>query len=472
VKPAKQNHHNWGTIFAQLNIKKIRANRWLCMKRFFLIIVILSGFAIPVKAESHFINKNASRNNDGTSWQNAWISFDNIKWNQVNPGDTIFISGGSSYNETLEVQADGTIARPIVIMKGLSQGHDGTVIFDGANIANSGIMLINKKYVLIQSLEFKNFIGNGAIYIDQSEGIKVDSCQIMAAGHGAIFIQRSKNCSISNNRITTSTNTDRQTDGIYSQLNSNNIYEGNQIIISNQNIAPHCDGIQMYLDTDMTVRNNYIEQNNNKKFNAQGIYATDCYGTIECYNNIVLGANTENALLTLANYSEGNAKLIAYHNTLVGGGWGTLHLKDTPNSIVKNNILVNEKPNSWLVNLEGSIADPNQINFNLYFAPNSSIVATHHNIGKNWSEWKNLGFESNGIKADPLFIDLINQDFRLSKNSPAIDSGFPHSHPYDKDKNGIIRPIGNGFDLGALEFINDGTAPNPPQNVQVSPDPN
>lgn len=135
-----------------------------------------------------------------------------------------------------------------------------------------------------------------------------------------------------------------QTDGIYSQLDVGNVYERNHIVISNAETTGHDDGIQMYRDTDITVRNNYIEQENNKVENAQGIYATDSYGTFRVYNDVVYGPSTKNCLLTLGRYSEGDARLIAYNNTLVVGGWGVVYVRDAPYSVVQNNILATSSP--------------------------------------------------------------------------------------------------------------------------------
>ncbi len=440
-----------------------------------LIIIVLeiSMFCLisNTKAENHYVDSEALGNNDGKSWSTAWTSVNSINWNQINPGDTIFISGGTDstvYYEILSISSDGTSDKAIAILSSTETDHNGKVIFDGKMKKAYGVIIESHDYIIVKGLHIRNYAKSGQIRIRYSTGALIEDNDIYVTGHGGIYISGCTNVIIKNNRITTPNFTAAQTDGIYSQLNKNNIYEGNQIIIINQNIFPHCDAIQMYVDSDITVRNNYIEQSNDKKYNAQGIYATNCYGTIECYNNIVFGVNTENALLTVANFSEGNANLISYHNTLIGGGWGTLHLKDAPNSIIKNNILVNDKQNGWLVKLEGSIADPNQLDFNLYFAPNSSIIATQSNIGKNWSEWKNMGFESNGINEDPLFKDLTNHDLSLSNDSPPIDSGVYINARYDKDKNGITRPKGNGYDMGALEFISDTLPPNPPQNVHVS----
>jgi len=42
----------------------------------------------------HYVSKNGN-NSNGNSWANAWNELDQIEWNNVQPGDFIFIDGGS-----------------------------------------------------------------------------------------------------------------------------------------------------------------------------------------------------------------------------------------------------------------------------------------------------------------------------------------------------------------------------------------
>jgi Right handed beta helix region len=42
----------------------------------------------------------------------------------------------------------------------------------------------------------------------------------------------------------------------------------------------------------------------------------------------------------------------------------------------------------------------------------------------NLREWQNLGFDRNSVFADPLFLDPLNQDFRVRPESPALRLGF------------------------------------------------
>lgn len=57
------------------------------------------------------------------------------------------------------------------------------------------------------------------------------------------------------------------------------------------------------------------------------------------------------------------------------------------------------------------------------------------------------------IDADPLFIDALNGDYRLSVGSPCIDAGFTDETILQKyDKHGVLRISGGVVDMGAYEY--------------------
>lgn len=90
-------------------------------------------------------------NSTGDSWSNAWNELSAIKWGSVQPGDTIWIDGGSTpcapaydftttrpgvacgmeYDTTLTIGASGTSAAPIKIRLSTEAGHNGTAVFFG-----------------------------------------------------------------------------------------------------------------------------------------------------------------------------------------------------------------------------------------------------------------------------------------------------------------------------------------------------
>jgi hypothetical protein len=56
------------------------------------------------------------------------------------------------------------------------------------------------------------------------------------------------------------------------------------------------------------------------------------------------------------------------------------------------------------------------------------------------------------LMEDPLFVDPINNNYRLQEDSPCNDKGTSLSAP-GEDLDGNIRPSGSGYDMGAYEFV-------------------
>jgi parallel beta-helix repeat protein len=59
--------------------------------------------------------------------------------------------------------------------------------------------------------------------------------------------------------------------------------------------------------------------------------------------------------------------------------------------------------------------------------------------------------DPSGYTGDPLFVNAMERDFHLRKGSAAIDKGASLSE-VPKDRDGINRPQGSAFDIGAYEF--------------------
>ena len=416
------------------------------------MLVLFSPAAIL--AADFYVDKDANGSNNGGSWTDAWESFADINWGSVGAGDTIYISGGSSsktYSETLWVGADGASGNPLVITPGTDPGHDGDVVLDGLNSLSHGIDIVNDDWVVVRGFKLRDFTsgGQGAIHVSYVTGSVVEDNEIKITSRAGVFVQESTSITVRRNRMNSPTHVDAQTDGIYSQRNTGNLYEHNHIVISNGETGGHDDGIQMFTDTDMTLRFNYIEQNNTKTVNAQGIYCTESSGTILAYGNVIYAPNTYNSLLTLHLIAQGNAKLYAYNNTLVGGKWGTLRIQDAPGSVAKNNIVVTTATNGVGVSVFGDTTDYD-IDYNIYWG-DTSYPGALNDSGKSWAQWQAYGFEANGSFEDPLLADPSLRDFQIEEDSPAIDNGVALGSPYNVDIDGVARPQGQYWDIGAYE---------------------
>ena len=74
-----------------------------------------------------------------------------------------------------------------------------------------------------------------------------------------------------------------------------------------------------------------------------------------------------------------------------------------------------------------------QEDYNDFFAVSPKTIAAHD------------------IAADPDFVNAAGNNFQLQASSPAIDKGTSTDAPAD-DFAGVMRPQGNGFDMGAYEY--------------------
>ncbi|MEE8390793.1 MAG: right-handed parallel beta-helix repeat-containing protein, partial [Anaerolineae bacterium] len=80
----------------------------------------------------------------------------------------------------------------------------------------------------------------------------------------------------------------------------------------------------------------------------------------------------------------------------------------------------------------------------------STVTVIHSNIEMDTGVWPGEG----NINADPLFRAPQSGDYQLQRESPCVDAGTKTDAP-DEDIEGVCRPHGAGYDMGAFEFWND-----------------
>ena len=433
-----------------------RASRYLLSG--ILLSMVIGGIAPRSYGGSNFyVDKIANGLNNGTSWASAWESFTDIDWSVITHSDTVFISGGSSskrYYETLEIQASGVEGGYITVTKGVDNGHDGDVILDGQAVRQNGIYLRSYDHIRISGLHLRNFIGSGSVRIRNAQGVLIEELDILVTGHGGVWIDQSINCIVRNNYMSTPTLIDEQTDGIYAQHNSGNVYENNYIIITNSDPEAHCDGIQLFEEDGSTIRGNYIEQANFKTSNAQGIYIERSHGTHLIYNNVVVCPNTGSHLIGFRNLDDGTGEVEVYNNTAIGMSGSFIRVSGNYPKI-KNNILYKTKSGNVLI-FESPVYDFGGIDYNLFYMSGDGAPVYYVGDSISWAEWKALGADIHSLQTDPL----IYPDGRLQADSPCIDAGVDLDNIFNTDKRGVQRFPGH-WDIGAYEFSLDAGPPAP-----------
>ncbi|MFC1854958.1 right-handed parallel beta-helix repeat-containing protein [Thermodesulfobacteriota bacterium] len=159
----------------------------------------------------------------------------------------------------------------------------------------------------------------------------------------------------------------------------------------------------IYLESSRAIIRNCIISNNKTEALGGGIFYNAC-----------------SPATTNCTISENSAK--------IAGGGIYLENSSSPkitNCIVRDNIATTKSPEI------GTLSEK------------SSPKVTYSNIKG--------GYKGDGnIDGDPDYSTGINRDFHLTINSPCIDAGTAERAP-KHDLNGVKRPLGKGFDIGAYE---------------------
>jgi hypothetical protein len=169
------------------------------------------------------------------------------------------------------------------------------------------------------------------------------------------------------------------------------------------------------------------------------------------YNNLIYTDGT-NAGVTDGNiFFKFTVSGGAYNNTIKPGGGGSfsigtgINLQGVTGQTLENNIIDN--PTYWAVcvaTCEGS--------------GTTGVVSDHNDFFASLTE---VAAGTGGFNSNPL----LNTNGTLQSSSPAINSGVNDSTGCPgctTDKNGVSRPQGSAYDMGAIEFLSAGSTPSTP----------
>ena len=471
-------------------------------------------FCTSVHTANHYVDKNATGHNNGTSWRNAWESFSDIEWNQMQPGDIVYISGGTDstvyYEELYIGDVQGTAGNPITIKNSYDAGHNGRVIIDASQGGGRDCLSIGRSpgfstdYITISGLELRN--GRYGVFIQyRANTIIIDSMTVYdwtyqgfhTAGKkvpediDGITIQNSSWISpllgSGGDCITTNTSSNHI-------IRNNFIHQRNSKVTNN-----HVDGILSLWSEGFKIYNNVIIVDSNAQGQAIILAAwADAADedSIIIYNNYIFQGGIWNSekfpwtSVVNLRWNGGTIKPPAFvaHNTIVSNGrYVQGFVFEYPATLVNNIVAqfgdgVNPASDYWLENLRNSTGTiyVDSIRSNILWREwtgkwtgnrnrtRAMFTGTWHgnltsarNFG--WSKWRGT-LRGTGINANPLFVDQIGYigdqstlDGELKSGSPAINAG--------EDIQAIIERMGlpwtdiNGNprdstpDIGAYEYV-------------------
>jgi hypothetical protein len=125
----------------------------------FMRLILMLVVASSGRAETYYVDfGNGADSNAGTSRRAPWKTLAKINSFQFQPGDSILLKSGSSWQEQLAPRSSGAHGAPILIDR---YGKGPAPRIDGAGRFEDAVRLYNVQYIEVRSLEVSNR-GDGA----------------------------------------------------------------------------------------------------------------------------------------------------------------------------------------------------------------------------------------------------------------------------------------------------------------------
>jgi len=366
-------------------------------------------------------------NTNGRSWETAWNELDQIRWDLVNPGDTIIIDGGE-YHTELDVGKNGGPGTPITITTNGEQvvlngqrpalPYCGQTNYVRPTSGHDGIDLEERSYIVIDGLDW-----SGILIRNQRTGIRIRE------NANNIIV---RNVEIHSNGWTNGTDLDTEPDGPGVDLGGSNILFERVIIHDNGQ-----DAFQVGWGVwNFSLRKSWL-YNSREHPTKKGYPFNYCAHTdgIQIYDGGVQGPIKIEDSIIGPSFTQG----MMINNTV-----------DVDNSIIKNTLIVGNAnagiviqeyggSNNWTLQNVTIVSDVLERSWNINLRGNSHRIRNSifwdgpWGIGVwNWAEasnnvnWLTPDANNIAVETNPMFVD---SDYNAFQDDSFADFDFKVQNP-------------------------------------------
>jgi hypothetical protein len=427
----------------------------------------------------------------GTAWTNAWGEMDQINWSCVQPGDTVWLAGGT-YTNGFVAGASGTASKPIYVARvlstdtvatsaaGWSAAFDSQVLVTNttannkASGCNAGDVLCfnrttlgNYTYwdgrvdsgIVLQTSNIAGLsptnntaIGQSAVDIGTASGapgtgknhdITIDNVELAGPGGSTEYVHKSYDAAIqvlnvTGNVVFTRCRIHGGNENVNISGSSGVIFDQCKFYdnVAGSGSAGHGNMVQYAGNDNVTFR--YNEWWN---WSVEGIMVWTPSGSLYVYGNVFHDADNTSGYPSVIQANNTTAgPLYFYNNTIANvsgfcvfrpatsGGW-------TAASQARNNLYWNSD-----VCVQVAPASDYDAYYNDLAASNQSTLGISETTTVAQAE-----AHSCTVPATP-FVGVSTGDFHLTANTPGGEDVGP---PYDVDKDGNVRTT---WTRGAYEY--------------------
>jgi hypothetical protein len=450
------------------------------MKRWAVVgVAFFSAWTLACGA-TYYVDKNNAQSSDTNSGTASlpWKTIQKAA-NTMVAGDTATVVAGN-YSERVTTARNGASGTPItfrasgnVVMKGFELKHD-FIIVDGFEVTATGAA---STYQIMIWGSYCQVLNNNLHDSDIGSYGEIGTIWYSATPH---------DCIIRGNHVWGSIAYGNDYPAIQlSSVGYNNLAEGNEI-----GPIKDCDAFRAF-GHDQTIRSNYVHDISLSTGSTAHTDIIQTFGVngeiaynIVFENNLIKDCDAQMFMTEQDNQADirdwdvrnnvyinvalqGNIiipNFRFYNNVLYNVDYVnglTLFLQhivdvgDASGTKIKNNIFIGP----------GGMTDPNAY---VYYVNAPAGALTNFETDYNYVTGdpaqgypsRSRFSEVHGINGgDPKFVNMAGWDFHLQSNSPAIDKGTTLSG-FNTDRDGITRPQGLAWDMGAFEY--HVSSPQPP----------
>ncbi|MEM1513481.1 MAG: right-handed parallel beta-helix repeat-containing protein [Candidatus Thermoplasmatota archaeon] len=442
-------------------------------KLFSLIIAFVFLFPLPNSGKSYPSNNTyyvapwGNDNNPGT-FNLPWKTIQHAA-NVAKAGDTVYIRGGI-YNEQVYISKEGNEIDYIIF----SAYMEEKPIIDGKNAESTGV-IINSKYFKFIGMEICNY--NTGIWIVNSSNIEISKCKVYNVFYGIGIADGTHDFILENVEVYNFIlyGIDASPSGgkdcynglfinctAHSAIDRSQNVDGFAIGHGNQQNFSFigCKSYDVFDGFDISAKNTTLSRcsahhcwNSGYKLWEDNITLVNCLGYGNNIANVELDWDGKEGSILLQNCDFVDAKIY------------NIWVESSSDSLYMYNCILAGGDNIGLAFEEMSIANYHG-DYNIFHNDNLERVisvaytdefsSSDIENGK-WSSYSNQDVNSLvSFDINSLFVSLNRWDFHLKEGSIAIDAGTPHNAP-PIDYDGTPRPQGSGYDIGAYEYVNEGS---------------
>lgn len=280
--------------------------------------------------------------------------------------------------------------------------------------------------------------------------IDIENFKVRFSNHHGILNQTLSNYVTYNNVDSSYTGRSGISNGIFTNMTITNCRFDHNGMIST--VRADYTGIQLSGTTNSTITNNVISNGNNDS----GINIKAASNNNLVANNIIFN-NPQHGI----DISTASLNNTIYNNTTYNNGEQGINVEtNSTGNVIKNNILANNQAYQLSVFDSGSTTGLVLDNNLFYFSnPATNIirfVGSFYSMNTFGTYKTDKSQDQNSLALNPLFLNgsgsfSLAGDFKLSRLSPAIDSGA--SVGISSDYAGTTVPQNVSADIGAYEYI-------------------